>query len=223
MAAFLFFLLVSVVCNSQSFENLPEDVIAHKIFGGLSIFDKVKSILPVNKAGQSHFEMYHYEETTLCTQLLSALITFKSANAASVKKIENITKQLQFSEMLPFTMPTICKLIPRVPKSTDRSQILRAMNLHSISVSELRLLQNMPISEGMDILIFASRALLNSYISNIPVPYNPATVLEAIQLPGFAETAPFPWFSEDYPWIVHYFDVDLISSHQYWAIYMSYL
>ena len=223
MASFLFFLLLSVVCYSHSFLDLPEDVTAHKIFGGLSIFDKVKSILPISKAGQSHFELYHYEQTTLCTQLLSALITFKSANSASVKKIENITKQLQFSEMLPCTMPTICKLISRVPKSTDRSQIMIAMNLHSISVSELRLLQKMPISEGLDILIFASRALLNYYIPNVPVPYNPATVLEAIQLPGFAETAPFPWFSEDYPWIVHYFDADVISSHQYWAIYMSYL
>ena len=205
--------------------DLPEDLVSHKIFSALSITDKIKSILPLNTAGRAHFETYHHDDIKLYTQLLSELITFKSPNDEAFNIIEEITHHLKFSEIFPMTLPMLSRIISQVPATTDRQLILLAMNLHPVNMSELALLSNIsfPRHSELDILIFASRALLNYYIPNIPVPLNPQTILSTIQLPGFAETQPLPWFNEEIPWIVNHFDEDKIASYQYWAIYMSYL
>ena len=218
--------LFLAISYSQSIIDIPAEVVSHNIFGALPVVDKSHSILSLSKAGKHHFDTFHSSDIQLQHQLFLLIMDLKLTNS-SFTTIRHTIQNLQFSEIFPLILPKILRTVSQYPQK-ERAFILDAMNIHSIGMSELKALNltKSISSELARLLIFSSRALLNFYIPNIPLPLDQVTILEGIRLPGYPEIATEDsqsWFDENYPWIVHYFEKKVFSQHQYWAIYMSYL
>ena len=154
----------AICCCSQTFMQLPDEVVSHKILSSLSITDKTQSIFSLSRRSNHHFHSFHDEEITLYKQLL-----FEIRNLAysSLNKIENLCKELRFTEIWSLMLPNILREASK-QYSYEMESVLVAMNMHTISLSEFRQLATGSIrnssSSELDILIFASRALLHYYI-----------------------------------------------------------
>ena len=95
--------LLSAIIGSN-FTDLPVELVSDHIFGSLSVTDKLKSLLPLNKAAHAHIRTYHQQETILFMQLLHEL---GKPEPYSTSKISNITKTIQLSEIFCLYLPTI--------------------------------------------------------------------------------------------------------------------
>ena len=220
MLSVCFLLALIDLCFGQTWMDLPAEVVSHEIFAAIPIRDKLKSVLPLNQYGQSHFEEYHQDDIKLYKRLYAQI---ESPDGDSYDQIKAISDELKFSEILPFMLPSILQVISK-HSANEIVLILRAMNMRPISLSGFQLRrQNISnsMSTAMEILIFASRALLQYYIPEVPVPVTQVTFLQQFDIPGNPNGG-FSWFNTNYPWIVRYYDGKLYT-HQYWAIYMSYL
>ena len=196
-----------VACHSLNFTELPAEIVSHNIWSSLSIIDKMKSIIRVNRMALNHFHLYYRDELKLYKQLIHEI---RKPNDSSLFEIERVSKKLQFSEIWSLMLPDTLREVSN--HSWQKMELLlEAMRMHTIGVSELsrlHFLRNFSSSE-LDILIFASCALLQYYLIDDEMNANKLRYFANLDI-------------EDYPWL-YYVLSDGQTFHKHWAIYMSYL
>ena len=165
MTSFFAVLCIAYITVSYTYNlsGIPDHVLSHKVFGSLSIRDKIQSVSLLNKASHHHVRLYHQDEIKQYKELLREIRMLDDID--SLDKIQNITEQLQFSEiwplMLPYTLRQISKNL-----QYEIELILDAMNLHPMNISEFKQMESVRESNStdLDMLILASRALVHYYI-----------------------------------------------------------
>eukprot|EP01083_Nonionella_stella_P180018 640829_1 len=210
--AFILFTFLPIACNAGDFSFLPHEI-KREIFNGLSAAQHMRALIRLNRCGNQYTRALYHNETQLLHQLQIAIDT----NAQS--RIKCLTKELQLSELFALKLPYLLGLIDH---KEQRRYILSAMNMHAMSISELRTMnQKANVNPHLQILILASRALIHYY-----VPYDGGAYFNdrfvMVRLPGSTRSC---LVYMKYPWLAVQSSVSAcdVQPDSRWVIYLTYL
>eukprot|EP01083_Nonionella_stella_P310069 1100315_1 len=220
-------IIINTLCTgfmATTLGYLPDEVLSHNIFSALSIKDKFHSLLVLNGAAYDHVFLYHNHEFQLVHRLAQQLDSYNSTSF-DPNKVRNITQQLRLSESFASYLPTILDRINTFD-AHNRGIILDAMDMQPITISQFTYLgRNTDLFHSeMDILILASRALIQYYLPESAFIANVTTIIHATLVPGFNAQVHvldrYPWMSLQ---LEHTFEHHGHSFLMHWAVYMTYL
>ena len=183
--------------HASRFEDLPMDLLLHRVYAMLPIKDVLDGILILNNRTYTHLMTHHQFEMNIIKKV-QRMIQYQSLAEIDPDKLSNLVQQVQLNELYAWKLPLLLKYVSARHKNADH--ILNAMNIRIMKydqfASSIIILSNSSgnINVKLLLLVLASKSLA-------PLPLSETRCFRFLPM-AYHPLSNTVW-CRNYPWLSH--------------------